>query len=90
MKPASSPEDLRQQQDKNTAALGTTALPATRCNQEEGRKKPSARRASQDQLDQRSSSAERSGSLQQLSLGTWRSLASSRRLGLLQKKNNQA
>ena len=48
------PEDLRQQQDKNTAALGTTALPAKGARRRRKRKKPSARRASQDQLDKRS------------------------------------
>ena len=47
------PENLRQQQDKNTAALGTTALPAKGATRRR-RKKPSARRASQDQLDKRS------------------------------------
>ena len=41
------PEDLRQQQAKNTAALGTTALPAKGARRRR-RKKPSARRASQD------------------------------------------
>ena len=46
------PEDLRQQQDKNTAALGTTALPAKGATRR--KKKPSAKKASQDQLDQRS------------------------------------
>ena len=47
------PEDLRQQQDKNTAALGTTALPAKGARRRR-RKKPSAKAASQDQLDKRS------------------------------------
>ena len=47
------PEDLRQQQDKNTAASGTTALPTKDATRRK-KKKPSARKASQDQLDQRS------------------------------------
>ena len=47
------PEDLRQQQDKNTATLGTTALPAKGARRRRS-KKPSARRASQEQLDKRS------------------------------------
>ena len=47
------PENLRQQQDKNTASLGTTALPKQGARRRR-RKKPSARTASQDQLDERS------------------------------------
>ena len=47
------PENLRQQQDKNTASLGTTALPEQGASRRR-RKKPSARRASHDQLDERS------------------------------------
>ena len=47
------PEDLRQQQDKNTAALGTTALPAKGARRRK-KKQPSAKKASQDQLDKRS------------------------------------
>ena len=47
------PENLRQQQAKNTAILGTTALPE-RGAKKRKRKKPSARRASHDQLDERS------------------------------------
>ena len=46
------PEELRHQQDKNTAALGTTALPAKGARRRK-RKKPSAKKASQDH-DQRS------------------------------------
>ena len=46
------PEDLRQQQDKNTAALGITALPTKGATRRK-KKKPSARKASQDH-DQRS------------------------------------
>ena len=45
-------ENLREQQDKNTAALGTTALP-TKGATKRKKKKPSARKASQDH-DQRS------------------------------------
>ena len=48
------PEDLRQQQDKNTAALGTTALPAKGATKRK-KKKPSARSASHNQLVERSS-----------------------------------
>ena len=47
------PENLRQQQDKNTTSLGTTALPAQGARRRR-RKKPSARRASHDQLVERS------------------------------------
>ena len=47
-------ENLRQQQDKNTAALGTTALPTKGARRKRRKKKPSAEKASQDQLDQRS------------------------------------
>ena len=47
------PENLRQQQDKNIAALGTTALP-TKGARRRKKKKPSAQKASQDQLDKRS------------------------------------
>ena len=47
-------ENLRQQQDKNTASLGTTALPARGARRRET-KKPSARSASHNQLDERSS-----------------------------------
>ena len=47
-------ENLRQQQAKNTANLGTTtALPAKGAKRRK-KKKPSAKTASQDQLDQRS------------------------------------
>ena len=52
--PASSLENLRQQQDKNTAALGTTALPTKGARRKRRKKKPSAEKASQDQLDKRS------------------------------------
>ena len=47
-------ENLRQQQGKNTATLGTTALPAKGARRRKKKKKPSAKKASQDQLDQRS------------------------------------
>ena len=47
------PEDLRQQQAKNSAALGTTALPEKGARRRR-RKKPSAKAASQDQRDKRS------------------------------------
>ena len=47
------PENLRQQQAKNTATLGTTALPEQGAKKRK-RKKPSARTASHDQLDERS------------------------------------
>ena len=47
-------ENLRQQQDKNTATLGTTALPAKGARRSRKRKKPSAKKASQEQLDKRS------------------------------------
>ena len=47
-------ENLRQQQDKNTAALGTTALPTKGARRKRRKKKPSAEKASQDQLDKRS------------------------------------
>ena len=53
VRPASTLENLRQQQDKNTAALGTTALPAKGARRRK-KKKPSAKKASQDQLDKRS------------------------------------
>ena len=46
-------EDPRQQQAKNTATLGPTALP-TKGATKRKKKKPSAKQASQDQLDQRS------------------------------------
>ena len=46
------PENLRQQQDKNTTSLGTTALPKQGARRR--RKKPSARTASHDQLAERS------------------------------------
>ena len=45
--------NLRQQQAKHTAALGTTALPEQGAKKRK-KKKPSARRASHDQLDERS------------------------------------
>ena len=48
------PENLRQQQDKNTTSLGTTALPEQGARRRR-RKKPSARTASHDQLVERSS-----------------------------------
>ena len=48
-----SPENLRQQQDKNTTSLGTTALPKQGARRRR-RKKPSARTASHDQLVERS------------------------------------
>ena len=48
-------ENLRQQQAKNTAALGTpTALPEKGARRKRRKKKPSAKKASQDQVDQRS------------------------------------
>ena len=48
-------ENLRQQQAKNTATLGTTiALPAKGARRRKRKKKPSAKKASQDQFDQRS------------------------------------
>ena len=47
------PADLRQQQAKNTAALGTTALPAQGATRRK-KKKPSARTASHDHLVERS------------------------------------
>ena len=47
------PENLRQQQAKNTATLGTTALPEQGAKKRK-KKKLSARRASHDQLDERS------------------------------------
>ena len=47
------PENLRQHQDKNTASLGTTALPAQGARRRR-RKKPSARSASHNQLVERS------------------------------------
>ena len=47
------PENLRQQQDKNTTSLGTTALPKQGARRRR-RKKPSARTASHDQLVERS------------------------------------
>ena len=46
-------ENLRHQQNKNPAALGTTTLPAKGARRRK-KKKPSAKKASQDQLDQRS------------------------------------
>ena len=46
------PENLRQQQAKNKAALGTTALPEQGARRR--KKKPSARAASHDQLVERS------------------------------------
>ena len=48
------PENLRQQQDKNTTSLGTTALPAKGARRRR-RKKPSAKTASHNQLVERSS-----------------------------------
>ena len=48
------PENLRQQQDKNTTSLGTTALPKQGARRRRRRKKPSARTASHDQLVERS------------------------------------
>ena len=54
MVPASLWKNLRQQQAKNTANLGTTtALPAKGAKRRK-KKKPSAKQASQDQLDPRS------------------------------------
>ena len=47
------PENLRQQQAKNTTTLGATALPEQGAKKRK-KKKPSARRASHDQLDERS------------------------------------
>ena len=48
-------ENLRQQQAKNTATLGTTtALPEKDARRKRRKKKPSAKTASQDQCDQRS------------------------------------
>ena len=47
------PENLRQQQDKNTASLGTTALPKLGARRRR-RKKPSASTASHNQLVERS------------------------------------
>ena len=48
-------ENLRQQQDKNTAALGTTALPERGAKKKRRRrKKPAAKQASQVQCDKRS------------------------------------
>ena len=47
-------ENLRQQQDKNTATLGTTALPAKGARKRRRTKKPSAKKASQEQHDKRS------------------------------------
>ena len=48
-------ENLRQQQAKNTATLGTTtALPEKGARKKRRKKKPSAKTASQDQGDQRS------------------------------------
>ena len=48
-------ENLRQQQAKNTATLGTTiALPEKGARRKRRKKKPSAKKASQDQFDQRS------------------------------------
>ena len=48
-------ENLRQQQAKNTATLGTTtALPEKGARRKRRKKKPSAKTASQDQCDQRS------------------------------------
>ena len=41
-------ENLRQQQDKNTAALGTTALPTKGARRKRRKKIPSAEKASQD------------------------------------------
>ena len=46
-------ENLRDQQDKNTATLGTTALPAKGAKRRKRKKKPSAKKAPQDH-DQRS------------------------------------
>ena len=48
------PENLRQQQEKNTASLGTTALPAKGARRRK-KKKPSAESASHNQLVERSS-----------------------------------
>ena len=49
------PEELRHQQTKNNAALGTTALPEQGAQQRKKKKKqPSASEASQAQSDQRS------------------------------------
>ena len=83
------PENLRQQQDKNTASLGTTALP-NKVQEEEGE-----RNLLQEQLLTTSLSrgalSRKVRSLQQLSLGQLRRrLASSRRLSLLQKKEKRA
>ena len=48
-------ENLRQQQAKNTATLGTTiALPDKGARRRRRKKKPSAKKASEDQLDHRS------------------------------------
>ena len=47
-------ENLRQQ-DKNTTSLGATALPAKGAKKRNKKKKPSARRASHNQLDENSS-----------------------------------
>ena len=48
-------QNLRQQQDKNTAALGTTALPEKGAKKKRRRrKKPAAKQASQVQCDKRS------------------------------------
>ena len=74
-------ENLREQQAKNTANLGTTAAsPGKGAKRRKRKKKPSAKKASQDHAQRSLSRKVRY--LLQLPLGAWKRLVSSRRWSL--------